>query len=73
VNLVQEIVKEAQFGPPSFLVGPFQLETSSPLTMPPSGDSTNLPGCRELDEDDTSLNVILDSLLPIIRETNLPI
>jgi hypothetical protein len=36
-------------------------------------ESVPIPGCRESEEDDTSLSAVLDSLIPYLRDTNPPV
>jgi hypothetical protein len=58
---------------PRVLSNLFSLVTSPPMAIPLSEESTPLPGCREIEEDDTSLSVVLDSLIPFLRDTNPPV
>jgi hypothetical protein len=43
---------------------------SSPLSLPRSDGIEIVPGCRESEDDDSSLNVVLDSLIPFIHDNN---
>jgi hypothetical protein len=44
----------------------------SQVASPTPVESVPIPGCRESEEDDTSLSAVLDSLIPYLRDNNPP-
>jgi hypothetical protein len=72
-SLVQASVKEGHNGLTISPGGPNQLDETNLLSLTPSGDSDRQPGYREPDEGDSSLSVVLDSLVPFFRETKSPV
>jgi hypothetical protein len=43
---------------------------SSPSSSEPLSNTLVEPGCRESEVDDSTLSVVLDSLIPFIRDSN---